>query len=95
LIDLIVVLFLVTVLMLVLLMAMPRGREQARLTGCQRNLAQIGLALALYDQIQHQLPMVDRAEPIDHSGQVVGQHDEGLLFPSRHQDLGRFVIDDE
>ena len=68
LIDLIVVLFLVTVVVIVLLMAMPRGREQARLTGCQKNLAQIGLALALYDQTQHQLPMIDRAEPIDHSG---------------------------
>ena len=66
-IDLIVALFLVTVLMLVMLMAMPRGREQARLTACQKNLAQIGLALALYDQTQHQLPTIDRTEPIDDS----------------------------
>ena len=67
LIDLIVVLFLVTVLVLVMLMAMPRGREQARLTACQKNLAQIGLALALYDQTQHQLPTIDRPGPIDDS----------------------------
>ena len=67
-IDLIVVLFLVAVLVLVMLMAMPRGREQARLTACQKNLAQIGLALALYDQTQHQLPTIDRPEPIDDSG---------------------------
>ncbi|MGZ3394817.1 MAG: DUF1559 family PulG-like putative transporter [Isosphaeraceae bacterium] len=66
-IDLIVVLFLVTVLVLVMLMAMPRGREQARLLACQKNLAQIGLALALYDQTQHQLPTIDKPEPIDDS----------------------------
>ena len=66
-IDLIVVLFLVAVLVLVMLMAMPRGREQARLTACQKNLAQIGLALALYDQTQHQLPTIGRPEPIDDS----------------------------
>src|SRR5271157_3869422 len=66
-IDLIVVLFLVTVLMLVMLMAMPRGREQARLLACQKNLAQIGLALALYDQTQHQLPTIDRPGHIDDS----------------------------
>ena len=29
------------------------------------------------------------------AGQVVGQHDQGLLFPRRHRDLGRFMIDDE
>jgi prepilin-type processing-associated H-X9-DG protein len=67
-IDLIVVLFLAAVVVLVMLMAMPRGREQARLTACQKNLAQIGRALALYDQTQHQLPMIDRAEPIAASG---------------------------
>ncbi len=67
-IDLVVVLFLVTVLVLVMLMAMPRGREQARLTACQKNLAQIGLALALYDHTQHQLPAIDRPEPIADSG---------------------------
>ena len=67
-IDLIVVLFLIATLALVMLMAMPRGREQARLTACQKNLAQIGLALALYDQTQHQLPTIDRPEPIDDSG---------------------------
>jgi len=71
-IDLIVVLFLVTVLVLVMLMAMPRGREQARLTACQKNLAQIGLALALYDQTQHQLPTIDKPEPVDDAGQGGG-----------------------
>jgi len=72
LIDLIVLLLLATVLVLVMLIAMPRGREQARLTACQKNLAQIGLALALYDQTQHQLPTIDRAEPVDDPGQGGG-----------------------
>ncbi len=71
-IDLVVVLFLASVVVLVMLIAMPRGREQARLTACQKNLAQIGLALALYDQTQHQLPMIDRAEPIDSGRQQDG-----------------------
>jgi len=66
-IDLLVVLFLGTVLVLLLLMAIPRGREQARLSACQKNLAQIGLALALYDQTQRSLPTIDRLEPIDSS----------------------------
>ncbi len=72
LIDLIVLLSLATVLVLVMLIAMPRGREQARLTACQKNLAQIGLALALYDQTQHQLPTIDRPEPVDDPGQGGG-----------------------
>jgi prepilin-type processing-associated H-X9-DG protein len=67
--DLIVVLFLVAALVLVMFMAMPRGREQARLTACQKNLSQIGLALALYDQTQHQLPTIGRPAPGDDSGQ--------------------------
>lgn len=66
-IDVIVVLFLATLLVLVMLMAMPRGREQARLTACQKNLSQIGLALALYDQTQRELPTIDRPKPIDDS----------------------------
>ena len=68
-IDLMVVLFLAAVLVLVLLMAMPRGREQARLTVCQNNLAQIGLALALYDQTQHQFPTMGKLAPVDDAGQ--------------------------
>jgi hypothetical protein len=59
-IDMIVILFLAAGLMLVMLMVMLRGREQARLVACQKNLAQIGLALAMYDQTQHQLPTIGR-----------------------------------
>jgi hypothetical protein len=95
-IDVIVVLILATVLVLVMLMALPRGREQARLGACQKNLAQIGLALALYDQTQHQLPWIEILEPPDRSEQqqdgspgplkillrALGQHDFMALAPN-------------
>ena len=51
--------------LLFLLMAMPRGRESARLAACQKNLAQIGLALALYDQTQRCLPTIGEPARID------------------------------
>jgi prepilin-type processing-associated H-X9-DG protein len=63
-IDLLVVLFLITVFALVLLLVIPRGREQARRSACQKNLAQIGLALAIYDQTQRCLPTIGRPAPI-------------------------------
>jgi prepilin-type processing-associated H-X9-DG protein len=63
--DVFVVLALVAVVALFLLMSMPRGREQARLTSCQRNLAQIGVALALYDQSQQRLPTIAAPASID------------------------------
>ena len=90
----IVILLLVAVLGLFMLMALPRGREQARLTACQKNLAQIGLALALYDQTQHQLPTMDKLEPIGDAGasggpgplrillQTLGQADFLVLSPN-------------
>ena len=54
--DLIVVVVLVILAVLVILMLLPRGREHARMAGCQRNLAHVGFALALYDQIERKLP---------------------------------------
>ncbi len=57
-IDVLVVLFLVGVVAVAVLMSVPRGRERARLTYCQKNLAQIGLALAVYDQMERSLPGV-------------------------------------
>src|SRR4051794_28061771 len=63
--DVLVVLFLIGLFAMVLLMAMPRGREAARLSACQRNLAQIGMALALYDQTQRRLPMIGEPVRID------------------------------
>jgi prepilin-type processing-associated H-X9-DG protein len=64
--EVVVVLLLVTVVFFLALMALPRAREQARFAGCQRNLAQIGLALVYYDQSERQLPVVSGlADPFD------------------------------
>jgi len=59
------VLALAATVALVLLMAVPRAREQARLAGCRRNLGQIGMALALYDQFQNHLPTVGQPAALD------------------------------
>ena len=74
--DLLVALLLIAVFALIVLMAMPRGREQARLTACQKNLAQIGLALALYDQSQRRLPTIGHPASIDAPGR---EEDPGPL----------------
>jgi prepilin-type processing-associated H-X9-DG protein len=60
LVEVIVVLFLISVTALLLVMGVSHAREQARLVGCRKNLGQIGVALALHDQIQHHLPEVGR-----------------------------------
>jgi Protein of unknown function (DUF1559) len=57
--EVIVLLVLFVLTVLVILMMLPRGREQARMTACQRNLAHVGFALALYDQLEHGLPAAD------------------------------------
>jgi hypothetical protein len=67
--DVLVILFLVAIVGLCLLMAVPRGREQARLTACQKNLAQIGQALSLYDQLERSLPSIGRLRPVDAAGE--------------------------
>jgi hypothetical protein len=69
-IDVLVVLFLVAVVAIVLLMSVPRARERSRLTTCQKNLAQIGLALALYDEMARSLPAVHRPAAEDLSGGI-------------------------
>ncbi len=63
--EVLIVLALAATVVLVLLMAVPRAREQARLAGCRRNLGQIGMALALYDQFQNHLPIVGRPAALD------------------------------
>jgi hypothetical protein len=63
--DVLVVLLLIGIVFFFLLMAMPRGREAARLAGCQKNLAQIGLALGLYDQTQGFLPSIGEPASIE------------------------------
>jgi hypothetical protein len=54
----IVVIALVTVVALIVIMALPRGRENARIASCRKNLLQIGQGLALYDQSVRHLPTV-------------------------------------
>jgi hypothetical protein len=65
LVDVIVLLVLVIGVVLLLLMGVSRGREQARLAGCRKNLAQIGFALALYDQMHGHLPEIESVAPPD------------------------------
>jgi Protein of unknown function (DUF1559) len=43
---------------LVVLMALPRGRETARMAGCQKNLMQIGVGLQMYHQAIGHYPTV-------------------------------------
>jgi prepilin-type N-terminal cleavage/methylation domain-containing protein len=59
--EVIVVLAIVAVLVLAILMALPRGRESARMVGCQDNLRRFGFALALFDQSRGHLPEVAEA----------------------------------
>jgi hypothetical protein len=56
--EVLVVLAIVTVVGLLVVMGLTRQRETARFAGCQRNLMQIGIALAMYDQSAGQLPFV-------------------------------------
>jgi hypothetical protein len=54
----VVVAAIVALLAVFVLMSLPRQRESARLASCQRNLMQIGIALAMYNQAERQLPTV-------------------------------------
>jgi type II secretory pathway pseudopilin PulG len=56
--EMLVILAILGVAALFVVMALPRRRETARSVSCQRNLMQIGVALALYDQSQGALPGV-------------------------------------
>jgi len=68
LIDALVATAVIVVVGLFAMMAMTRGRESARSTTCQRNLAQIGVGLALYGQFQRALPMIGEPAPIEPPG---------------------------
>ncbi len=57
--DVIVVLVLVILAVLVILMFLPRGREHARMAGCENNLAHIGFAIEQYDFLEKRLPTVE------------------------------------
>ena len=56
--EVLVILVIVGLLAVFVLMSLPRQRESARLASCQRNLMQIGIALAIYNQAERQLPTV-------------------------------------
>ncbi len=56
--DVIVLVILLGATGLLALMGMSRAREGARLNRCARNLAQIGFALALHDQMNGRLPEI-------------------------------------
>jgi prepilin-type processing-associated H-X9-DG protein len=56
--EVLVVLAIVAMLAVFVLMSLPRQRESARLASCQRNLMQIGIALAMYNQAERHLPTV-------------------------------------
>jgi hypothetical protein len=63
--EALIVLVIIAVVVLLVLMAMPREREQACMVACRRNLSQIGFGLALFDQVQRQLPTVGALGGID------------------------------
>jgi hypothetical protein len=56
--DVIVLVAVLMVVALVIVWTLPRGRENARLVACQKNLRQIGVALSLYDSAVGRLPAV-------------------------------------
>ena len=68
-IDLIVGLSIAIVVALFVVMWLTRSRESARAATCQRNLAQIGLALAYYDGALGYLPTVGEPASIDPPGE--------------------------
>lgn len=59
--EVLVVLAVVGAIGIVILMALPRGRETSREMGCQDNLRRFGAALALFDQTRGHLPEVPKA----------------------------------
>ncbi len=65
LIEFLVIFAIVSLVLIVLLMAATRGREEARLVSCRMNLGRIGLALAAYDQNFRSLPVVTELAPLD------------------------------
>ena len=66
---------------LVVLMALPRSRETARLAGCERNLKNIGQVVAYYDQAVGHLPAVPARGESGHGplADLLGQFGLGNL----------------
>ncbi len=67
-IEILVIFAIISFVVLFLLMAMSRGREEARLLGCRNNLFHIGVALATYDQSYDCLPFIGEPAPAEPSG---------------------------
>jgi prepilin-type N-terminal cleavage/methylation domain-containing protein len=63
--EVLVVVVVVSILLLAILSALPRQRENARMANCQRSLMQIGIGIALYDRSEGRLPTIPTlvAEP--------------------------------
>jgi hypothetical protein len=71
--EVVVVLALMFLFVLCAAMMLPRRREAVRLASCQRNLMQVGIALALYEQGRGSLPTVPAfVEGDDPAGRDVG-----------------------
>lgn len=56
--EVLVLIVVLSMVGLVVVAALPRQRENARMAGCRHNLMQIGQALALYDRDEGRLPGV-------------------------------------
>ena len=59
--EVLIVVAIVGLLILMAMMALPRGRENARLASCNGNLMQIGKAMAWYDSSVGHLPAIPPA----------------------------------
>ena len=67
--EVIVLLVLVILAVLMILMFLPRGREHARMAGCENNLAHIGFAIEQYDFLEKRLPAVQGVAAPDSAGE--------------------------
>ncbi len=65
LIEVLVVGCIIAAAVLFLIMMVAQAREQARLVSCRNNLGQIGKAIAIYDQLHQQIPVVLAPRAID------------------------------
>ena len=81
-IDLVVGLLVAVVVGLFVVMGLTRSRESARAASCQRNLAQIGLALAYFDGTRGDLPTVGEPASIDPPGEPTSPGPLKILLES-------------
>ncbi len=68
--DVIVTVVVVILTVLLILMFLPRGREHARMAGCQNNLAHVGFGLEAFDLLRNRLPGVDGVDAPESSGEA-------------------------